>query len=60
MNNKKDENALDLADAVSGILGVLNPIFSLIPIVTYGIRRAMGKTSDKDIVERIKKLEKKT
>ncbi len=59
MSNEKIDNVLELADATSGILGAIDPKFSVIPLVTYVIRRTVGKTPNNDVVKRIKKLEKK-
>lgn len=56
MTRKIDEVA-DGIDAVSGVLSIINPVFSAIPLITYGIRRVFGLISNRDIANRINKIE---
>lgn len=46
---KKEKNILvvtDGIDAVSNILSCVNPVFSVIPLITFGIARIIGYVSD--------------
>ena len=45
------------ADAISGIISCINPIFSTVPLLTFAINRVIGLISEKDIIKRIRKLE---
>lgn len=57
---KKEKNILvvtDGIDAVSNILSCVNPVFSVIPLITFGIARIIGYVSDQNIIKRINKLE---
>ena len=56
---KKIANVMKFVDASSGVLSVLHPAFSSIPLVTYAINRAIGYVSEDNIINRMKKLEKK-
>lgn len=60
MKKEKEKNILvvtDGIDAVSNILSCVNPVFSVIPLITFGIARIIGYVSDQNIIKRINKLE---
>lgn len=54
---QKSEIIKDGADAISGIISCINPIFSTVPLLTFAINRVIGLISEKDIIKRIRKLE---
>ena len=54
---QKSEIVKDGADAISGIISCINPIFSTVPLLTFAINRVIGLISEKDIIKRIRKLE---
>lgn len=56
---KKIANAMKIVDASSGVLSVIHPVFSGLPLVTYTINKAIGYVSEDNIINRMKKLEKK-
>lgn len=51
--------ATEAANTVSGVLAEINPAFLGIPIVSFVINRVVGFTSEKNIINRFKKIEKK-
>lgn len=60
MKKEKENNILvvtDGIDAVSNILSCVNPVFSVIPLITFGIARIIGYVSEQNIIKRINKLE---
>ncbi len=60
MKKEKENNILvvtDGIDAVSNILSYVNPVFSVIPLITFGITRIIGYVSEQNIIKRINKLE---
>ena len=60
MKKEKEKNILvvtDGIDAVSNILSCVNPVFSVIPLITFGIARIIGYVSNQNIIKRINKLE---
>lgn len=58
-NLEKVNKTTEIANIVSGILAEVNPVFLGIPIITFVINRATGFVSERNIVNRIKKIEKK-
>ena len=55
---EKITDATELVNVTSGVLSILNPMFSCIPIFTYTINRVTGYVSEDNIVNRMKKIEK--
>ena len=61
----KDENVekvnagTEIVNIASGLLAEISPVFLGIPIVSFAINRVVGFTSEKNIVNRLKKIEKK-
>ena len=56
--SKNIDEITEGVDAVSGVLSILNPAFTTIPLITFVIRRVCGLISNEDIVKRINKIEK--
>ncbi len=60
---EKDEEKINFGtEAINigaGFLAEINPFFLTIPIITFGINRVLGFTSEKNIANRLKRIEKK-
>ena len=55
----KVANAIKIVDASSSVLSVLHPAFSGLPLVIYAINRVIEYESENNIINRMKKLERK-
>lgn len=55
----KKEIVSDGVNATSGILSIVNPIFSVVPLFVFGINRVIELVDNNDIIKRIKKFEAK-
>lgn len=49
----------DGINAVSGILSLVNPIFSAVPLIVFGVNRVINCVKKDDIIDRIRKIEKR-
>lgn len=58
-NVEKVNVGTEIANIASGLLTGISPVFLAIPIVSFAINRVVGFTSEKNIVNRLKKIEKK-
>lgn len=58
-NKEKMEIVAEGVDSVSDVLTYLDPVFAALPIITFAVKRVFGLLQPDDIVERIKKIEKK-
>lgn len=58
-NVEKVNVGTEIANMASGLLTGISPVFLAIPIVSFAINRVVGFTSEKNIVNRLKKIEKK-
>ena len=56
--NKIMTESMNVIDASANILSCINPIFSTITLVTYGVRKVIGLSSDEAIIDRLKRMEK--
>lgn len=61
----KDENVekvnigTEIANIASGVLAEVSPLFLGIPLISFVINRVVGFTSEKNIINRLKRIEKK-
>ena len=59
-HKKIDKNAInDGINAVSGILSLVNPIFAAVPLIVFGVNRVINYVTKDDIIDRIRKIEKR-
>lgn len=49
----------EIANIASGVLAEVSPLFLGIPLISFAINRVVGFTSEKNIINRLKKIEKK-
>lgn len=49
----------DGINAVSGVLSLVNPIFAAVPLFVFGINRVVNYVKTDDIIDRIRKIEKR-
>ena len=58
-NVKKVNAGTEIANIASGVLAEINPAFVAIPIVSFAINRVAGFTNEKNIINRLKNIERK-